>query len=219
MPLLRPAQKSGPDLHPDFPANAFQLMFPRLVSVTALITLAEYGSYDCSHYRATHERIAVVRQQSGQQLRYVVRHWPISGVRFTFAFSPMASATMVPWDEHSLADAILGALGHSVRTEMAAAGSQCRPVLCTSRLLRHRENRRVCCFGTYSDSRRGNPVDRCSGQDDTNRTYRQLTFCYSQPCIHTHCAVPPNSPTTICPMRNSPWPKAWTRRKKPRKNP
>src|SRR5690606_21860214 len=45
---------------------------------TAPITLVEYGSYDCPHCRAANERIAEVRDQFGDRLRYVFRHRPVS---------------------------------------------------------------------------------------------------------------------------------------------
>ena len=45
----------------------------------APITLVEYGSYDCPHCRAANERIAEVRSQLGDRLRYVFRHRPITG--------------------------------------------------------------------------------------------------------------------------------------------
>jgi NhaA family Na+:H+ antiporter len=45
----------------------------------AEITLVEYGSYDCPHCRAANSRIAEVRNQLGERVRYVFRHRPISG--------------------------------------------------------------------------------------------------------------------------------------------
>jgi NhaA family Na+:H+ antiporter len=45
----------------------------------APITLVEYGSYDCPHCRAANERIAEVRTQLGDRLRYVFRHRPVPG--------------------------------------------------------------------------------------------------------------------------------------------
>jgi NhaA family Na+:H+ antiporter len=47
--------------------------------VEAPITLVEYGSYDCPHCRAANERIAEVRTQFGERLRYVFRHRPVTG--------------------------------------------------------------------------------------------------------------------------------------------
>ncbi len=45
---------------------------------TAEITLLEYGSYACPHCRAANERIAQVRDQLGDRLRYVFRHRPLA---------------------------------------------------------------------------------------------------------------------------------------------
>ena len=47
--------------------------------VEAPITLVEYGSYACPHCRAANERIAEVRDQFGDRLRYVFRHRPLTG--------------------------------------------------------------------------------------------------------------------------------------------
>jgi Na+:H+ antiporter, NhaA family len=47
--------------------------------VAADITLVEYGGYACHHCRAANERIAEVRNQLGDRLRYVFRHRPIPG--------------------------------------------------------------------------------------------------------------------------------------------
>jgi Na+:H+ antiporter, NhaA family len=45
----------------------------------AQITLVEYGSYACPHCRAANDRIAEVRDQLGDRLRYVFRHRPLTG--------------------------------------------------------------------------------------------------------------------------------------------
>ena len=45
----------------------------------APITLVEYGSYACPHCRSANERIAEVRDQLGDRLRYVFRHRPLTG--------------------------------------------------------------------------------------------------------------------------------------------
>jgi len=50
-----------------------------LGSSSAPITLVEYGSYACPHCRAANERIAEVRDQFGDRLRYVFRHRPVTG--------------------------------------------------------------------------------------------------------------------------------------------
>lgn len=46
--------------------------------VNAEITLVEYGSYACPYCRAANERIAQVRDQLGDRLRYVFRHYPLT---------------------------------------------------------------------------------------------------------------------------------------------
>lgn len=45
----------------------------------AEITLVEYGSYACPYCRAANDRIAAVRDQFGDRLRYVFRHRPLTG--------------------------------------------------------------------------------------------------------------------------------------------
>jgi NhaA family Na+:H+ antiporter len=49
-----------------------------LGSGNAPITLLEYGSYACPHCRAANERIAEVRTDLGDRLRYVFRHRPLT---------------------------------------------------------------------------------------------------------------------------------------------
>ena len=48
-----------------------------LGATDAAITLVEYGSYACPSCRAANERIADVRDELGQRLRYVFRHRPL----------------------------------------------------------------------------------------------------------------------------------------------
>jgi NhaA family Na+:H+ antiporter len=45
----------------------------------ASITLVEYGSYACDFCRAANERLASLRDQLGDRLRYVFRHRPLRG--------------------------------------------------------------------------------------------------------------------------------------------
>jgi NhaA family Na+:H+ antiporter len=45
----------------------------------AEITLVEYGSYADASSRAAHERVAKLRHQFGDRLRYVFRHFPLPG--------------------------------------------------------------------------------------------------------------------------------------------
>ncbi len=47
--------------------------------VDAPISLVEYGSYACPHCRAANDRIAEVRDEFGDRLRYVFRHRPVPG--------------------------------------------------------------------------------------------------------------------------------------------
>src|SRR5690606_32001875 len=42
-------------------------------------TLVEYGSYACPFCRAANERIAELREQFGERMRYVFRHKPLAG--------------------------------------------------------------------------------------------------------------------------------------------
>ena len=112
----------------------------------AAVTLVEYGSYACPYCRAANERIAEVRDQFGDRMRYVFRHRPLVGVELARraaelverALGPrrfwdehvklmtrsevlteddlIAVARVGPWDESALADAMLGTLGHRVRS-------------------------------------------------------------------------------------------------------
>lgn len=43
------------------------------------ITLVEYGSYDCPYCRAANERVTELRDEFGDEMRYVWRHRPIPG--------------------------------------------------------------------------------------------------------------------------------------------
>ena len=45
----------------------------------AEITLVEYGSYACPHCRAANERVAQVRNELGDRVRYVFRQRPLTG--------------------------------------------------------------------------------------------------------------------------------------------
>src|SRR5688500_9112273 len=49
-----------------------------LGTMRADITLVEYGSYACPYCRAANERIAEVRSEFGDRLRYVLRHRPLT---------------------------------------------------------------------------------------------------------------------------------------------
>src|SRR5271155_5853636 len=69
----------------------------------AEITLVEYGSYACPHCRAANERIAQVRDQFGDRLRYVFRHRPLTGVELARRAAELVERARDPnrfWDEH-----------------------------------------------------------------------------------------------------------------------
>ena len=69
----------------------------------AAITLVEYGSYDCPHCRAANERIAEVREQLGERVRYVFRHRPISGSELARRAADLVEQAATPedfWSAH-----------------------------------------------------------------------------------------------------------------------
>jgi NhaA family Na+:H+ antiporter len=68
----------------------------------AEITLVEYGSYACGHCRAANERIAEIRAQFGDRLRYVFRHRPIHTdlARPSAELAECASDEEHFWDAH-----------------------------------------------------------------------------------------------------------------------
>jgi NhaA family Na+:H+ antiporter len=69
----------------------------------APITLVEYGSYACPHCRAANERIAQVRDQFGERLRYVFRHRPLTGsdlARRAAELAEHAHDSNQFWDAH-----------------------------------------------------------------------------------------------------------------------
>jgi peroxiredoxin len=49
-------------------------------AVDALITLVEYGDYECPHCGAAHPRVLLVQEHFGSRLRFVFRHFPLSQV-------------------------------------------------------------------------------------------------------------------------------------------
>lgn len=74
-----------------------------LGSANAQITLVEYGSYACPHCRAANERIAEVRDQLGDRLRYVFRHRPLDGsdmARRAAELAERAPDSDSFWDAH-----------------------------------------------------------------------------------------------------------------------
>jgi NhaA family Na+:H+ antiporter len=71
--------------------------------VDAGITLVEYGSYACPYCRAANERIAEVRDEFGDRLRYVFRHRPLPGVdiaRRAAVLAERAGQRGRFWDAH-----------------------------------------------------------------------------------------------------------------------
>ena len=69
----------------------------------APITLVEYGSYACPYCRAANERIAEVRDQLGDRLRYVFRHRPLVGVELARRAAELVERAGDPkrfWDAH-----------------------------------------------------------------------------------------------------------------------
>jgi NhaA family Na+:H+ antiporter len=67
------------------------------------ITLVEYGSYACTYCRAANERIAHVRDQLGERLRYVFRHYPLAGSDIALRAAELvehAKDTKSFWDAH-----------------------------------------------------------------------------------------------------------------------
>ena len=69
----------------------------------AEITLVEYGSYDCPHCRAANARIAEVRGELGDRVRYVFRHRPITGsqiARRAAELVEQAASNDAFWEAH-----------------------------------------------------------------------------------------------------------------------
>ena len=69
----------------------------------AEITLVEYGSYDCPYCRRANERIADIRDQLGDRLRYVFRQKPITGSDIARRAADLAECAATRdqfWDAH-----------------------------------------------------------------------------------------------------------------------
>jgi NhaA family Na+:H+ antiporter len=69
----------------------------------AEISLVEYGSYDCPHCRAANGRIAEVRDQLGDRVRYVFRHRPIAGSELARRAAELVEQAATPeefWSAH-----------------------------------------------------------------------------------------------------------------------
>src|SRR2546426_524120 len=57
----------------------------------AVVTLVEYGDYECSHCGLAHPILQEVQKQFAKELRFVFRHFPLSQVH-PFAESAAESA-------------------------------------------------------------------------------------------------------------------------------
>jgi len=71
--------------------------------VDAPITLVEYGSYACPHCRAANERIAQVRHELGNRLRYVFRQRPLRDNDLARRAAELAEHASTPeqfWSAH-----------------------------------------------------------------------------------------------------------------------
>lgn len=69
----------------------------------APITLVEYGSYACPYCRAANERVAEIRDQLGERVRYVFRHRPVTGSDLARRAAELAERAPGPeafWDAH-----------------------------------------------------------------------------------------------------------------------
>jgi Na+:H+ antiporter, NhaA family len=76
-----------------------------LGAADAPITLVEYGSYACQHCRAANERIAQVRTEFGDRLRYVFRHLPLAGSELARRAAELVEQAAGPeqfWKAHSV---------------------------------------------------------------------------------------------------------------------
>ncbi len=69
----------------------------------AQITLVEYGSYACPHCRAANERIAALRDELGDRMRYVFRHRPVTGSELARRAAEVVERARTPeefWKAH-----------------------------------------------------------------------------------------------------------------------
>jgi NhaA family Na+:H+ antiporter len=67
------------------------------------ITLVEYGSYDCPYCRAANERVTELRDEFGDEMRYVWRHRPIPGSELAVRAAELAERAAQRgkfWDAH-----------------------------------------------------------------------------------------------------------------------
>jgi NhaA family Na+:H+ antiporter len=103
-----------------------------LGQASAEITLVEYGSYACPYCRAANERIAEIRDQFGDRLRYVFRHKPLTGSDIARRAAALAERSRDPeqfWNAHvtlmtrsgSLTEDDLVAVAKNLGVELADA--------------------------------------------------------------------------------------------------
>jgi NhaA family Na+:H+ antiporter len=103
-----------------------------LGQASAEITLVEYGSYACPYCRAANERIAEIRDQFGERLRYVFRHKPLTGSDIARRAAALAERSRDPeqfWSAHvtlmtrsgSLTEDDLVAVAKNLGVELADA--------------------------------------------------------------------------------------------------
>jgi protein-disulfide isomerase len=82
---------------------------------TAVVTLVEYGDYECPYCGAAHPSVKQVRQVMGDDLRFAFRHFPLSQIhRHALPAAEAAEAAGAQgrfWEMHDLLFANQRALG------------------------------------------------------------------------------------------------------------
>lgn len=72
----------------------------------ALITLLEYGDYECPYCRVAHPVIKAVQHHFGEDMRFVFRHFPLSQIhphaQMAAETAEMADAHQRFWEMHDL---------------------------------------------------------------------------------------------------------------------
>jgi Na+:H+ antiporter, NhaA family len=102
---------------------------------SANVVLVEYGSYACPHCRAANERIAELRNQFGDRLRYVFRHRPIPGNALARRAADVAERAHLSgrfWDAHlelmtrseSLTEDDIRAVAEKLALDLASADDE-----------------------------------------------------------------------------------------------
>ena len=105
--LRAPRVHSAPMSQPDLTHRLDRPVDPDrdhiLGAPAAEITVVEYGSYACPHCRAANERIAQIRDQFGDRLRYAFRHLPLAGSELARRAAELAERAPDEerfWDAH-----------------------------------------------------------------------------------------------------------------------